>query len=87
MVIKKRDLAKKLADKNGLTTELSLSLINDFIELIKEEVKDGNEVVIRKFGSIKMHEFSSRVGNDFKSMDRIMIPAKKAAKFKVSDKF
>ena len=87
MVVRKIELAKKLASKHNITVEKALTMVDDFIGIIKDEVKSGNDVTIRKFGTFKLHEYKSRIGNNFATGGRIHIPAKKAVKFKASEKF
>ena len=83
-------LKQELLNLLSAKTELSKNKINEVIlaleEVVIEELVSGNEINIGKLGTFKPKDRAERKGVNPKTGEKITIPAKKTAVFKVSKK-
>ena len=80
----KIDIAWKLKRQEGILVGESEQLINDLIELIKETLKSGEDVLISGFGKFELREKKARPGRDPKSGKQYKIKARRVVTFSPS---
>lgn len=80
--VTKKELADLIADKLDIKQILSKQLIQDFINIIIDELAKGNKIELRDFGILKTSQKKSRTGRNPKSGEEVQVPAKKIVKFK-----
>ncbi len=78
----KTELTAKLAEKTGLTKALAADALNGVIEIITDQMKDGNKVILTGFGTFSVNERASRTGRNPQTGAEITIPAARVPKFK-----
>lgn len=79
----KVELVAKIAEKSGLTKKDSGLFLDSFVESVQETLKSGEKVSLVGFGVFEVVERAERNGRNPLTGESIVIPAKKAPKFKV----
>jgi DNA-binding protein HU-beta len=79
--IGKQDFINKIAEKTGITKREASKVFDASLEIIEEEVRAGNDIVIPGFGSIKVQSVKARVGRNIKTGEELTIPAHRRVKF------
>ena len=83
----KKDIVNSLYMQIGYSKKISENLLEDVFELILENIKIHKIVKIAKFGTFILREKKSRIGRNPKNSQTLLIPAKKAIKWKMSKTF
>ncbi len=78
----KSELVNAIAAKAGLSKVAAKSALDAAVEVIKEELAQGNKVQVVGFGTFEVSERGSREGINPRTKEKITIAAKKVAKFK-----
>ncbi len=80
----KTQLIDKIAEKSGLTKADSKKALDAFIEATSEALKDNNDgkLALVGFGTFSISERAERKGRNPRTKEEIIIPAKKAVRFK-----
>lgn len=81
-IMNKNDLIEKIATSTGMTRIEAKKAIEVTTTAIREALSEGNKVVISGFGTFSVNDRSAREGINPSNGERIIIPAKKAVKFK-----
>lgn len=80
----KTDLIDAMAEKAGISKIDARKALEAFVDVTKEEVKKGESVAIIGFGTFTHVERKEREGLNPANKQKIIIPAKKSPKFKIS---
>ena len=84
----KTEMIAKLAEENGMTkADAKKYLEASVINIIKNQLKDGNSVVLKDFGTFSAVERKVRIGRHPQTGEPIDIPAATVPKFKAGKKF
>ncbi|KAA3608250.1 MAG: integration host factor subunit beta [Planctomycetota bacterium] len=83
--ITKRDLVQRIADNTGQTKVLVRDVIQRFLDEISLELIQGNRLEFRKFGVFEVRSRPGRVAQNPKTLDKVIVPAKRVVKFKVGN--
>lgn len=78
----KKQMVKALSHKTGMTLAQSNGYLDQVLDLMKETLKDGEDVFLRGFGSFMVKERKPRRTMSLNTREMITIPAKKVVKFK-----
>lgn len=78
----KKQMVKALSHKTGMTLAESNGYLDQVLDLMKETLKDGEDVFLRGFGSFMVKERKPRRTMSLNTREMITIPAKKVVKFK-----
>jgi DNA-binding protein HU-beta len=78
----KTELISAVAEKSGLSKVDAKKALEATLEVIADEVKKGEKVVLIGFGTFSVAERGARKGINPQTKAVIDIPAKKSAKFK-----
>ncbi|MBE6447492.1 MAG: HU family DNA-binding protein [Alphaproteobacteria bacterium] len=79
----KVDFIRAIAEDSGLTIKDAGKFLESFINVTKNTLTNGEDVVIIGFGTFSVTERSARPGRDFRTGEVIQVPASKVIKFKV----
>ena len=80
----KKDIVNSLYMQIGYSKKISENLLEDFFELILENIKRHKIVKIAKFGTFILREKKSRIGRNPKTKEKKMISQRKVVLFKPS---
>jgi len=78
----KKEMVDALAAKSGMTKTDSKMALDAMLEVIGETLKKGENVALVGFGSFSVVERPERKGVNPATKKAIVIPARKAVKFK-----
>lgn len=84
MNITKQNIAEMLAEKQDTTVVAAKQMVEDLIEILTNELKAGNNIALRGFGTLKVVDTKPRKGRNPKTKEVIDIPAGKKVKFSSS---
>lgn len=86
-VVTKNQLIDALAEKLGYTKSATHGVVDGLLELIVQEVANGNRVVISGFGAFSKVEREAREVRSPRSGEMVPVPAKSAPKFQFGKAF
>jgi len=78
----KTDLISLVAEKSGLTKKGAARAVDAFCEAVKEAAAKGEKVILPGFGAFAVVTAKERKGRDLRTGEEIVIPAKKAVRFR-----
>jgi len=84
MALTKEDLAKAIADANGFPQHQSKELVEVLLELIKDSLTAGEDVLISGFGKFCVRNKRERRGRNPATGDTMMLSPRKVVTFKCS---
>ena len=82
--ITKEHLARAIKQSSGLPIARAQELVGEIFQLIRENLKKGNPVKLRMFGTFTTKKKNARVGRNPRNMVEAEIPARTVVKFKVA---
>lgn len=84
MALKRADIAKSIYDQIGLPKKRSADIFESCMEIIRQSLENGEEVLISGFGKFYIIEKNARRGRNPHTGESIMIASRKIASFKAS---
>ncbi len=75
MNVKRIDLIEQLAEKYGYTKKAATSIVDDFVDVILDNLSNGNTVSIYNFGCFDILERKERSCPNPQTGDKVVIPA------------
>lgn len=75
MDIKRNDLIEQLVEKHGYTKKAATSIVDDFVDVVLDNLSEGNTVSIRNFGCFDILERKARSCPNPQTGERVDIPA------------
>ena len=84
MTLTKEDMIKSIHDQIGFRQNRSGDIFESFLEIIKQSLENGEEVMISRFGKFYIIEKNARRGRNPHTGESIMIASRKIAWFKAS---
>ena len=83
----KAELIKEIAERTGKSSADVAAILNGFVEVVGDELKEGNKVTLVNFGTFEARNAQERLGrNPRNPEEQIVIPAKVRPSFKASKK-
>lgn len=82
MIVGKRQLADKIAEKTGITKEQAGQAVNALAESVTESLARGHKVRITGFGTFETRDRKARKGVSPSDGNELMIPEKTVPYFK-----
>lgn len=79
----KAELIIAMSQKAGLSKKDAEKALAAFVEVVTDQLKDGNKVQLVGFGTFESKERPARVARNPRTGEEITIAASKAASFKV----
>lgn len=77
----KSELIKSVASATGITQAKAGEVVENVLNTIVAELKNGSDVSLSGFGTFKIQEHAARKGFNPRTKAEIQIPAKKSLKF------
>lgn len=86
MTMTKKTLAGLICKELGYTKQQSAQLVESVMEIMKEALEQGGNILISGFGKFSVHEKHERVGWDPQKAEPMTLPARRVVKLKYSGK-
>ena len=80
----RKDLSKKIYQNLGFSINFSSTIIDNFFEILIQELLKSNKVKISSFGTFKVINKKERIGRNPKTKIEAKIVPRKVVKFKPS---
>ncbi|MGE4298810.1 MAG: HU family DNA-binding protein [Desulfovibrionaceae bacterium] len=78
----KSELIKNLSEDNNIQAEEAATVVNIFIDSVKDALLAGDRVEIRGFGSFKIKDYGGYTGRNPKTGDVVRVDAKRLPFFR-----
>ena len=85
MGLTKAKIIELIYSETYFTKREATSLLETLLDIIKEDLSKGEKIKIQGFGSFVIQAKNSRPGRNPRTGKRMIIPPRKAIKFKASD--
>ncbi len=86
MTLTKADLIEKVRSNNDLTQKQNTDIVESTIDIIKDTLASGDDVLISGFGKLCVKQKAERKGRNPVTGDDQMLPARRVVTFKCSGK-
>ncbi len=86
MACTKNDIIEKISVKNDFKPGKSKEVVETFLEIIKETLASGEDIMISGFGKFQVTEKNPRKGRNPATNEEMMLPGRKVVTFKSSSK-
>lgn len=83
----KSDIVKGIAQKTGISKTDTQLVIDVYMESIRDAVKKGEKVYLRKFGTFQTKQRAKRVTHNIHTQKKVVLPMRKVPIFKPSSLF
>jgi len=80
----KKEIVNSIYMQIGYSKKISETLLDDFFQIIFENLKENKKVKIAKFGTFELRHKKSRVGRNPKTKEKKMISQRNVVLFKPS---
>ncbi|MDR2836723.1 MAG: integration host factor subunit beta [Bacteroidales bacterium] len=82
--MKKAEIIKKISDRGINKADVSI-VLETFMEIVKDSLKEGEEVTLRGFGTFKLKRRKEKIARDIAKNKSIKVPAHNIPIFKPSN--
>ncbi len=86
MALTKTIIAEKIQDNLYLSRTTSQEIMEEFLEIIKETIENGEDIMISGFGKFCVNEKQKRKGRNPATDQEMTLPARRVVTFKCSGK-
>ena len=86
MALTKTEITEKIQKKLNLSRTTSYNIMEDFLEIIKQSLEEGEDVMISGFGKFCVNEKKARKGRNPATNEEMKLPARRVVTFKCSGK-
>ncbi len=86
MALTKVEIIKSIQDQTGLTQNKSADIFESFLEIMKQSLEDGEDVMISGFGKFCVNEKNARRGRNPQTGESIMLEPRRVVTFQSSRK-
>lgn len=83
----KAEVVKEIAGATGLEKDAVLTVVEKFMEVVKDSLANGENVYLRGFGSFIIKERAEKTARNISKNTVLMVPAHKIPAFKPADTF
>ena len=83
----KAELVTEIAKRTGIEKTITLVVVDELKNVIKEHMTAGENIYLRGFGTFEVIERKEKTGQNIKKGETIIIPAHKIPKFKPAKEF
>lgn len=80
--ITKKVLVDQIAQRTGQKRVVAKQIIQEFLDLVIDEIGEGNRLEFRDFGVFEVKNRAPRMAQNPKTLERVPVPAKRTVKFK-----
>lgn len=81
--VTKKDFVDRIAEKTGQKRTDVKETLQLFLDGMIDELTNGNRLEFRDFGVFEVRERASRIAQNPKTLEQVVVPARKAVRFKV----
>ncbi|GIX47928.1 MAG: transcriptional regulator [Candidatus Tectimicrobiota bacterium] len=85
--MRKSEIVSRIAEATGLTKVKAEEAVDAILEQVKEELRRGEPVILRRFGSFEVRQKRARVGRNPRTGEEAAIPARRVVRFKSGKHF
>ncbi|HCY83854.1 MAG TPA: integration host factor subunit alpha [Desulfobacteraceae bacterium] len=86
MALTKTIIAERIQDKLDLSRTATYEVMEEFLEIIKETIENGEDIMISGFGKFCVNEKKARKGRNPATDEEMILPARRVVTFKCSGK-
>ncbi|MCG8638577.1 MAG: integration host factor subunit alpha [Desulfobacterales bacterium] len=86
MALTKTMIAETIQKKLDLSRAESYEIMEEFIEIIKQTIESGEDIMISGFGKFCVNEKKARKGRNPATDEEMTLPARRVVTFKCSGK-
>ena len=86
MALTKTEITEKVQKVLDISRTTSYDIMEDFLEIIKETLEKGEDVMISGFGKFCVNEKQARKGRNPATSKEMTLPARRVVTFKCSGK-
>ena len=86
-IINKKSLAEVVANELDITKKAAAVAVDAVFNEIATTLENGGKVEISGFGKFEVHDKRSRLGRNPHTRQPMMLPARRVATFRLSNKF
>jgi len=86
MALTKSIIAEKIQDNLDLSRTTTYDIMEEFLEIIKETIENGEDIMISGFGKFCVNEKQERKGRNPATDKEMTLPARRVVTFKCSGK-
>ena len=79
----KKELVDRIARIQQVRPVTTKKVIQAFLDEIVNELAKGNRLEFRDFGVFEIKRRAAKVGHNFKTLEKVHVPAKRSVKFKM----
>lgn len=83
----KADIVARIAQQTGVEKAVAMTVVEAFMETVKDSMVAGNEVFLRGFGSFIIKKRAKKVARNISKNTTIVIPAHTVPAFKPAKTF
>lgn len=83
----KQDIINHVSEQASLSRSKAEEAVETVIELIKDSLRQGESVILRRFGTFQVKQKNKRVGRNPKTGEEAEISARKVVRFKSGKHF
>lgn len=83
----KADIVARIAQQTGVEKAVAMTVVEAFMETVKDSMVAGNEVFLRGFGSFIIKKRAKKVARNISKNTTIVIPAHHVPAFKPAKTF
>ncbi len=83
----KADIVARIAQQTGVEKAVAMTVVEAFMETVKDSMVAGNEVFLRGFGSFIIKKRAKKVARNISKNTTIVIPAHSVPAFKPAKSF
>lgn len=78
----KSELTARMAQQMGIPRTECLKYLNTFLDVVSENLSDGNELVLQNFGTFTLWQQTERIGRNPRNGKICTIVARNSVKFR-----
>jgi len=86
MALTKTEITEKIQKVLDISRTTSYDIMEDFLEIIKETLERGEDVMISGFGKFCVNEKKARKGRNPATSEEMILPSRRVVTFKCSGK-
>ncbi len=86
MALTKTIIAERIQEKLNLSRTTTYEIMEEFLEIMKETIENGEDIMISGFGKFCVNEKKARKGRNPATDEEMILPARRVVTFKCSGK-
>ncbi len=86
MAVTKTVITEKLQEELNLSRGMAYDVVEELLEIIKQTIESGEDIMISGFGKFCVNEKKARKGRNPATEQEMMLPPRRVVTFKCSGK-